>query len=402
LLGQKTLVWIRNSWRYQTQAGSLGNAGIGCSIARADSATSVLAQVADARFRSGWPAFWWGMQRPAKRAASNTWWEPTIGRVYALTLDKANIESHRSVNCGTSVVNDVTHLSGVNGCPLTGRVVAVTGAARGIGRATVEALVGAGADVAIGDIDAALARAVAEEIGGARAYRVDVSDESDFERFLDAVEQDLGPIDVLVNNAGIMPAGPIENEDPRLSERVVAVNLLGVIHGTKHAIRRMKPRRQGHIINMCSATARVPGAGVASYSATKAGVLGFSEAVAQELAGSGVHISVLLPSLVVTEITEGIPVRRGTPVCQPADVAQGVLSVIRRPRFQLAIPRTAGIVMAIVQALPANVRLALFHAAKTDQIIGGIDHAAHASYEARLRAAVADTAAPRTRHDWQR
>jgi NAD(P)-dependent dehydrogenase (short-subunit alcohol dehydrogenase family) len=273
--------------------------------------------------------------------------------------------------------------------PLSGKVVAVTGAARGIGRATVETLADAGAVVAIGDVDAALANAVASEIGDVRAYSVDVSDESAFAQFLDAVEQDLGPLDVLVNNAGIMPAGPIEDEDPRLSERVVAVNLLGVIHGTKLAIRRMKPRRQGHIINMCSATARVPGAGVASYSATKAGVLGFSEAVAQELAGSGLHISVLLPSLVATEITEGIPVRRGTPVCRPADVAEAVLSVIRRPRFQTAVPRSAGIVMAVVQALPATARLALFHAAKTDQIIGEIDHQAHAGYEARLRAAVA-------------
>jgi short-subunit dehydrogenase len=243
--------------------------------------------------------------------------------------------------------------------------------------------------VAVGDIDEQLARAVAVEIGGtARGYGVDVADERSFSTFLDAVQDELGAIDVLVNNAGIMPTGPIEDEDGRTSERVVAINLLGVIHGTKEAVRRMKPRERGHVINICSATARVPGAGVATYSATKAGVSGFSEAIAQELAGTGLDISVLMPSLVATDIASGLAVRAGTPVCKPDDVAIAVMSLIRRPRLQLSVPRSAGLIMGIVQALPASARMALLHAAKTDQIITGIDREAHASYEARLEAIV--------------
>jgi short-subunit dehydrogenase len=273
---------------------------------------------------------------------------------------------------------------------VNGKVIAITGAARGIGRATGEVLANAGASVAIGDIDGDRAQEAADAIPGARAYRLDVSDRFAFARFLDAVEEDLGVLDVLVNNAGIMPTGPIEDEEARMTERVVAINLVGVINGTKEAIRRMKPRRSGHVINICSATARTPGAGVASYSGTKAGVLAFSEAVAHELWGTGLHISVLLPSLVATEITEGITVPRGTPVCRPEQVAESVHAVIRRPRFQTAVPRSAGIIMSVLQALPASARLALMRAAKTDEVIGGMDSVAHAGYEARLRATVGD------------
>jgi short-subunit dehydrogenase len=268
--------------------------------------------------------------------------------------------------------------------------VAITGAARGIGRATASALVDAGARVAIGDLDGELAGSVAAELGANTiGLDVDVSDAAAFSRFLDTTEQQLGPLDVLINNAGIMPTGPADAEEVRATERVVAINLTAVIHGTKHAMRRMKPRRRGHIINICSATARVPGAGVASYSATKAGVLGFSEAVALELDGTGVAISVVLPSLTSTELVSGINVRRGTPVCRPEDVAEAVLRLLKRPRFQVAVPRSVGPVLFVNQSLPARVRHALARATKTDSLIADMDVKAHATYDERLRAAIA-------------
>src|ERR687886_2135546 len=120
---------------------------------------------------------------------------------------------------------------------LAGRVVAITGGARGIGRATAEALAREGARVAIGDLDADLARRTAEEIGpAATAFTLDVTDRASFEAFVDAVEADLGPVDVLVNNAGIMPLGPFLEEDDATAQRQININLHGVLYGMKLAL----------------------------------------------------------------------------------------------------------------------------------------------------------------------
>jgi len=283
----------------------------------------------------------------------------------------------------------VTRRGGTRGQPLAGKVVAITGGARGIGRAIARTLAAAGAHVAIGDIDPGVARQTAEELTGVvESFAVDVADAASFKRFIDDVETRLGPLDVLVNNAGVMPTGPIEHEDALMSERAIAINLLGVIHGTKLALARMKPRGRGHVVNIASVGARVAGARAATYTASKAGVLGFSEAVALELARTGVEMSVILPAMVNTELVSGIPVRRGTAVCDPEDVATAVLAVIRRPRFQLMVPRRAAIAVGLIARLPAGMRLALIRAAKTDELIDDMDRGAHAGYEARLRETV--------------
>src|SRR5436309_9637805 len=186
--------------------------------------------------------------------------------------------------------------------PLSNKVVAITGGARGIGHATAQVLARQGARVAIGDLDGDLAAQVAAELGGdAFGVGVDVTDNAAFAAFLDGVEYRLGPLDVLVNNAGIMTAGLIEDEDEVLTAREIAINLHAVIHGTREAVRRMKPRRTGHVVNVSSAGGRIAGAGIATYCATKFGVAGFSEAVALELCGTGVEISVVLPPPVRTD-----------------------------------------------------------------------------------------------------
>src|SRR5690606_10660521 len=109
---------------------------------------------------------------------------------------------------------------------------------------------------------------------------LDVTDRPGFTAFLDQVERELGPIDVLVNNAGIMPLARIEDESDAATFAQVSVNVLAVIHGTKEAVRRMKARGTGgHVVNISSAAGRVPVAGGATYTATKHAVSGFSNAL---------------------------------------------------------------------------------------------------------------------------
>src|SRR4051794_2018357 len=136
---------------------------------------------------------------------------------------------------------------------LTGKVVVITGGGRGIGAATAKALVARGARVAIGDVDLATAERTAAELGGGTIARfLDVTDRPGFTAFLDEVEAELGPLDVLVNNAGIMQLSAVEDESDGAAVRQLELNLHGVIHGTKEAVRRMKPRGTGHVVNIAS------------------------------------------------------------------------------------------------------------------------------------------------------
>src|SRR3981189_3582284 len=126
--------------------------------------------------------------------------------------------------------------------PLAGQVVAITGGARGIGRATAAALLTQGARVAIGDIEASLAERTADELGaGTIGLALDVTDRASFANFLDEVETRLGPLDVLINNGGIMPIGPFVDETDATAVRMVDINLHGVLTGSKLALERFLP-----------------------------------------------------------------------------------------------------------------------------------------------------------------
>src|SRR5437763_2875747 len=133
-------------------------------------------------------------------------------------------------------------------------VVAITGGARGIGRAMAARLARNGARVAIGDIDAELAESAAEDIGGgAIALALDVTDRGSFEAFVDATEEQLGPLDVLVNNAGILLMGPFLEEQDSATERAIAVNLMGVVHGMRLTLPPVRDRGRGQGVNIAAA-----------------------------------------------------------------------------------------------------------------------------------------------------
>jgi NAD(P)-dependent dehydrogenase (short-subunit alcohol dehydrogenase family) len=231
--------------------------------------------------------------------------------------------------------------------PLTGRTAVVTGGARGIGAATAAALARAGARVVVGDLDLAVAEETAREIGEqATALPVDVADRAGFTAFLDAAESRLGPLDVLVNNAGIMPLSRIEDESDATTARILAVNLHAVIHGSREAVVRMRPRGRGHVVNMASVVAKAPGPGAATYAASKSGVVAFSEALRAELRGSGVQVSCVLPGLVATELSAGVAVPGYRPVT-PATVGDAVVRVVRRPRFEVYVPGSVGVTLRL-------------------------------------------------------
>src|SRR4051795_6362917 len=190
---------------------------------------------------------------------------------------------------------------------LSGKTAVVTGGARGIGRAITEALIAKGVRVAIGDVDRESAERTAAELGDAVVgLPLDVTDLAGFSAFLDDVERRLGPIDILVNNAGIMPITPLEEESAASITRQLEINLRAVIHGTQEAMRRMRPRGTGHIVNIASLAGKAGYAHLATYSATKHGVIGLSEAVRWELRDSGVEVSVVMPGVVDTELSTGL------------------------------------------------------------------------------------------------
>jgi short-subunit dehydrogenase len=267
---------------------------------------------------------------------------------------------------------------------LTGSVVAITGGARGIGRATAQACVRAGMRVAIGDVDVAAAgRTAAELAHGTVAVELDVSNRASMRRFLDVVEERLGPVDVLVNNAGIMHLGLLTDEDDASTCRQVDVNVHGVLHGMKEALPRMAARHRGHVVNIASTAGRGGFAGAATYSGTKHFVLGASEAVRFELRGSGVDISCVLPVIVRTELAAGTSDARLVSRLEPEHVADAVVRTLRAPRFEVFVPGWMSAMMTFAGVLPRPAREALARALKADRVFVDLDAAARSDYELR-------------------
>jgi len=223
---------------------------------------------------------------------------------------------------------------------LSGKVAVVTGGGRGIGRALSRALAREGVRVAIADLDGAAAEQAANEIGGgAIGLALDVTDRPAFTAALDDVESRLGPVDIIVNNAGIMPIGPFEEETDATAIRQLELNQHAVIHGSKEAVCRMKPRRSGHIVNVASIAGKFGAPGGATYSACKHGVVGLCESLRAELYGTGVEVHVVMPAFVSTELAAGTHEIKGIKRSTPEDVAEAVVEALQLGRFEVYVPK---------------------------------------------------------------
>jgi NAD(P)-dependent dehydrogenase (short-subunit alcohol dehydrogenase family) len=268
---------------------------------------------------------------------------------------------------------------------LSGKVIVITGAARGIGAATARALAREGAVLAIGDLDGDLAGAVASELGGKAVGRsLDVTDHAAFAAFLDLVEDELGPLDVLINNAGIMPVADFETEDGASIARQLDINLHAVIIGSQLAVQRMRPRRSGHIVNLASAAGKGGFPGIVTYCATKFGVVGLCDALHHELHGSGVDVSCVMPAIVRTELTDGVKDHWMIKTSTPEQVADGIVAALKKPRLEVFVPRSLGPMNRSMALMPRKGQDWFLRVTKGDRLIADAVHSPErAAYEQR-------------------
>jgi NADP-dependent 3-hydroxy acid dehydrogenase YdfG len=229
---------------------------------------------------------------------------------------------------------------------LDGKVAAITGASSGIGEATAVALANEGAAVALGarrkDRLDELAQAIESDGGRAVAFETDIGDEEQARGFVRGAAEELGRLDVLVNNAGVMLLGPVEGVDTEQWRRMVDVNVLGLLYCTQEAMPLIRDSGGGHIVNVSSVAGRVASFGSAVYNLTKWGVVGFSEALRQEALNSNIRVTAIEPGFVDTElqghnehpmVVDAIDKMRDEmgKILESADIARAILYVVSQP-----------------------------------------------------------------------
>ena len=191
---------------------------------------------------------------------------------------------------------------------LNGQVALVTGGTRGIGRSICQRLASAGAKIAVVARDGARAAEVAGELPGEghKGYACDVSDTAAIDALVKQVEQDMGSLDILVNNAGVTADNLLVRIDDAAWDKVLDTNLKGAFALIRAAARGMMRRRRGRIINITSVVGLTGNKGQANYSASKAGLIGLTKAVAKELASRSILCNAVAPGFIETEMTANL------------------------------------------------------------------------------------------------
>jgi len=238
------------------------------------------------------------------------------------------------------------------------RRVLVTGAAQGIGAAIVRLCVGAGHQVVAVDIDRVGLSRLRRELPGIETATLDVRDLGAWERVVEAAETQGGPIDVLINNAGVCLPGPCDRvsaEDDRLT---VEVNLMGVMHGVRTLLPRFLARKRGHVINVASMAAFSPIPDLAAYSATKHAVRAYTHSCALDHRHTAIDWTLACPSAVETPMLEGMRKRRAGVVVfierpmPPEKIAGAIVDAIREPRREVLVPSARGKLLRFIGLFP--------------------------------------------------
>lgn len=274
----------------------------------------------------------------------------------------------------------------------------ITGAARGIGFATATALLARGARVVIGDRDVALGESAVAKLsntGPVSGYPLDVADAESFAAFLDKARADGGGhIDVLINNAGVMPVGPFLDLTEEAIRSAIEVNFYGVVNGCRLVLPEMVKRRRGHIVNIASVAGMLAVPGQALYAGTKFAVLGFSTALADEYAAAGVEVSCVMPTFTNTELISGTRTGGAIAPVEPEDIAAAVVKTIDKPKTAVTVPYSLRFIAAATALLPPRGRRWLSAKTGTDRVFLDFDTSARAAYEQRAQSATGVVDAP--------
>ncbi|MDR7117201.1 SDR family NAD(P)-dependent oxidoreductase [Caulobacter sp. BE254] len=231
------------------------------------------------------------------------------------------------------------------GMDISGRAALVTGASSGFGEAVALGLARAGVKVALAarreDRLQALARRITEAGGQAKVIVADFTDEAQAQRAVREAEAAFGQLDILINNAGVMYLEPVASADLARWRSMIELNLLGLIAATQAALPGMTARQDGHVVNIASTAAHVSNPLAAAYSATKFGVLGFSESLRKEVHKSNIRVTVISPGMAATELRDHIAVDAIQATINEAaaamrqltaeDVADAILYAVTRP-----------------------------------------------------------------------
>jgi short-subunit dehydrogenase len=274
---------------------------------------------------------------------------------------------------------------------ITGRTIAITGAARGIGHATAKALLARGARVVIGDRDVAVLESAVTGLAGVgqvTGYPLDVTDRDSFAAFLDKARTDGdGHIDVLINNAGVMPVGPFLEQSEQSIRSSIEVNFYGVLTGCQLVLPEMVRRRRGHVVNIASMAGMVAVPGQVVYAGTKFAVVGLSTAMSDEFAPQGVEVTVILPTFTNTELIAGTKNTGAQKPVQPEDIAAAIVKALDRPKTHVSVPAPLRFVGAVTSMLGPRGRRWLSRQMGNDHVFLDYDRTARQAYEARAQSA---------------